>query len=103
MDEPTDRRLVTIKVETLKARVAADLVESVIQRLQQQGVKAEVLKEEREAIARAGPQVDYFEARNADTLRPLAASVGEPIRLLGAVRIGVTRLIDNLAVRSRLK
>ncbi|MGC1235518.1 MAG: pantoate--beta-alanine ligase [Xanthobacteraceae bacterium] len=59
---------------------------------------AEVLKQAREAIARGGLQLDYFEARHADTLEPLKGSVGEPIRLLAAVRIGTTRLIDNLAV-----
>jgi pantoate--beta-alanine ligase len=59
---------------------------------------AEALKQAREAISRAGLQLDYFEARNADTLEPLKHSVGEPIRLLAAVRIGTTRLIDNIAV-----
>lgn len=39
-------RLVTIRVEGLKARVAADLVDVVIQRLEQQGCKVERLKEE---------------------------------------------------------
>jgi pantoate--beta-alanine ligase len=58
----------------------------------------EVLKQAREAITRGGLQLDYFEARHADTLEPLKGSVGEPIRLLAAVRIGTTRLIDNLAV-----
>ncbi|MFZ0986628.1 MAG: pantoate--beta-alanine ligase [Xanthobacteraceae bacterium] len=59
---------------------------------------AEVLKQAREAIARGGLQLDYFEARHANTLEPLKGSVGEPIRLLAEVRIGTTRLIDNLAV-----
>jgi len=58
----------------------------------------EALKEARKTIARAGLQLDYFEARNADTLEPLKASAGEPIRLLTAARIGTTRLIDNIAV-----
>jgi pantoate--beta-alanine ligase len=59
---------------------------------------AEVLKQAREAVTRGGLQLDYFEARHADTLEPLKSSVGEPIRLLAAVRVGTTRLIDNLAV-----
>jgi len=62
------------------------------------GPIAEVLKQAREAVARSGLQVDYFEARNADTLKPLDPSAGEPIRLLVAARIGTTRLIDNVAV-----
>jgi pantoate--beta-alanine ligase len=59
---------------------------------------AEALEQGRKAAAQAGLQVDYFEARNADTLEPLRVSVDEPIRLLAAARIGTTRLIDNIAV-----
>ena len=59
---------------------------------------AEALKQAREAISRAGLQLDYFEARNAGTLEPLKGLAGEPIRLLAAARIGTTRLIDNIAV-----
>jgi pantoate--beta-alanine ligase len=59
---------------------------------------AEVLDKAREATAQSGLQVDYFEARNADTLAPLNASSGESIRLLAAARLGRTRLIDNVAV-----
>ncbi|HEX9237911.1 MAG TPA: pantoate--beta-alanine ligase [Xanthobacteraceae bacterium] len=57
-----------------------------------------VLDYGRKAIARAGLRLDYFEARNADTLKSLTAPSGEPIRLLAAARIGTTRLIDNVAV-----
>jgi pantoate--beta-alanine ligase len=59
---------------------------------------AEVLQKARDALAQAGLQVDYFEARNADTLEPLKARLDEPIRLLAAAQIGRTRLIDNIAV-----
>jgi pantoate--beta-alanine ligase len=59
---------------------------------------AAALKDAREAIKRGGLQLDYLEARHAGTLKPLQGSDGEPIRLLGAVRIGATRLIDNIAV-----
>jgi len=59
---------------------------------------AAVLDYGKTAIARAGLQVDYLEARNAGTLAPLGAVVGEPIRLLAAARLGTTRLIDNMAV-----
>jgi pantoate--beta-alanine ligase len=59
---------------------------------------AAALKDAREAIKRGGLQLDYFEARHAGTLKPLKGSDGEPIRLLAAVRIGATRLIDNIAV-----
>jgi pantoate--beta-alanine ligase len=59
---------------------------------------AEVLEQGREAIRRAGLELHYFEARNTETLEPLKAAAGEPIRLLAAARIGTTRLIDNIAV-----
>lgn len=42
-----------------------------------------------------GFAIDYFEARHAETLKPLAGRDGEPIRLLAAARLGTTRLIDN--------
>ncbi len=58
----------------------------------------EVLAKARDAVTQAGLQLDYFEARNAETLLPLKASASEPIRLLTAARIGATRLIDNVAV-----
>lgn len=59
---------------------------------------AKTVEQGRNALAEAGLQVDYFDARNADTLEPLKASVGGPIRLLAAARLGTTRLIDNVAV-----
>jgi pantoate--beta-alanine ligase len=58
----------------------------------------EALTKARDAITQAGLQVDYFEARNAETLLPLKGPADEPIRLLAAARIGTTRLIDNVAV-----
>jgi pantoate--beta-alanine ligase len=52
----------------------------------------------RETLAVAGFDIDYVEARHAETLAPLA-NIGEgPIRLLAAARLGETRLIDNIAV-----
>jgi pantoate--beta-alanine ligase len=59
---------------------------------------ADAIEQGRAAIARAGFVLDYLEARNADTLRPLALPKDGPIRLLVAARLGRTRLIDNVAV-----
>ena len=42
-------------------------------------------------------QVDYVEARNADTLAPLAGGK-EPGRILAAAHLGRARLIDNVPV-----
>jgi pantoate--beta-alanine ligase len=57
-----------------------------------------VLSEGRDALRSAGFSVDYFEARNAETLRPVQKWKGEPVRLLAAARLGNVRLIDNIAV-----
>jgi pantoate--beta-alanine ligase len=59
---------------------------------------ARVLDEGGTAIERAGFTLDYLEARNADTLEPVASAKDGPLRLLVAARIGKTRLIDNVAV-----
>ncbi len=56
------------------------------------------LAEARRALEAAGFAVDYLEARNAETLAPIADWKAEPIRLLVAAKLGKTRLIDNIAV-----
>ncbi len=42
--------------------------------------------------------IDYLEIRDARTLQPVADKTDAPLRLLAAVRLGKTRLIDNIAV-----
>jgi pantoate--beta-alanine ligase len=49
-------------------------------------------------LADAGFDVDYLEARSAETLAPVASLHDGPIRLLAAAKLGATRLIDNIAV-----
>lgn len=49
-------------------------------------------------IIAAGFELDYLEARHAETLAPVTDSGKEPLRLLLAARIGGTRLLDNIAV-----
>lgn len=50
------------------------------------------------SVEAAGFIIDYIEARDAETLAPLAAPIGAPVRLLAAARLGKTRLIDNIGV-----
>jgi len=59
---------------------------------------AAVLAQGCAAIERAGFVLDYLEARNADSLRPIGSAQERPLRLLVAARLGRTRLIDNVAV-----
>ncbi len=49
-------------------------------------------------IITAGFELDYLEARHAETLAPVTALADGPIRLLVAARLGGTRLIDNIGV-----
>ncbi|WP_376987116.1 pantoate--beta-alanine ligase [Bosea sp. R86505] len=49
-------------------------------------------------IISAGFELDYLEARHADTLAPVTSLADGPIRILVAARLGATRLIDNIAV-----
>ena len=61
------------------------------------GVELEgVLADGRAVIAEAGFAIDYFEARHAETLAPIASIKDGPVRLLVAAKIGRTRLIDNI-------
>src|ERR1035437_7733415 len=46
----------------------------------------------------AGFTLDYLEARQAETLAPVASLNDGPLRILVAATIGKTRLIDNVAV-----
>ncbi len=61
---------------------------------------AQVEAEAASALLQAGfEQVDYFEARGAEDLRRFGPGPVEgPARVLAAVRLGKTRLIDNMAV-----
>lgn len=51
------------------------------------------------ALRAAGLVPDYVALRDAETLAPVA-SLERPARILSAVRVGSTRLIDNLAVET---
>jgi pantoate--beta-alanine ligase len=52
----------------------------------------------RELIVHAGFALDYFEARHAETLAPIASATDGPVRILVAAKLGNTRLIDNIGV-----
>lgn len=52
----------------------------------------------KDALLRAGfDSVDYVAVRNAESLKPLTALMGDA-RILAAAKIGKTRLIDNMPV-----
>ena len=50
-------------------------------------------------LKKAGfPEIEYVEARDADTLDPISAAATGPTRVLAAVRLGKARLIDNVPI-----
>ena len=51
-----------------------------------------------ELIGKAGFLLDYFEARHAETLAPIASAGDGPVRILVAAKLGKIRLIDNVGV-----
>ena len=58
----------------------------------------EAMRAATEIVVGAGFEIDYLEARHAETLARIADPGEGPIRLLAAARLGATRLIDNIAV-----
>ena len=83
-----ERRTAPVLYKTLQ-QTAMDLA---------QGAKAEGAEEAaRLKLEEAGFRVDYVAIRDPDTLRPLRGPV-RFARVLAAVRLGKTRLIDNVAV-----
>lgn len=66
-----------------------------------QGPTVVLIDRARASLLTAGfASIDYIELRDAETLAPVDSN-DRPARLLAAVRLGKTRLIDNLAVTPR--
>ena len=59
---------------------------------------ARELERGRAALTQAGLDVEYLEIRDAESLAPVTAAIAAPARVFAAVRLGRTRLIDNVAV-----
>ena len=68
-------------------------------RLQKGDAPSQVMTEAKEALLNAGfTSIDYFELRDEATLAPLS-SLQNKARLLVALHLGQTRLIDNASVQ----
>jgi pantoate--beta-alanine ligase len=59
---------------------------------------AHELEDARADLTRAGFNVEYLEVRSAADLAPMRDVVAEPARVLAAVYLGRTRLIDNFPI-----
>ncbi len=53
----------------------------------------------RRVLAEAGIEPEYLEARDPDSLQPVAASSGHPVLVALAAQVGGARLIDNVLIR----
>jgi pantoate--beta-alanine ligase len=62
----------------------------------------ETVKQGRLRLDQAGFRIDYLEVRDAETLLPFEDMVDRPARVLAAVFLGRTRLIDNVPVMPSL-
>src|SRR5262245_7543677 len=87
---------------TAEQRAAAPTLNRVLRecaaQIREERPLAGVLRRGAGVIASAGFAVDYFEARHAETLKPVRSLQDGPIRLLVAAKLGTTRLIDNIGV-----
>lgn len=83
-------------------RALAPLLHQVMQalavRIRNEDSLFQAVSEAQTEIITAGFELDYLEARHAQTLAPVTSLADGPIRLLVAARIGATRLIDNIGV-----
>ena len=71
----------------------------IAQRITQGDAQEWVIADAQHALLNAGfDEVDYLEICDAVTLKPAQNNGQGPIRILAAVRLGTTRLIDNIAL-----
>ena len=71
----------------------------IAQRITQGDAQERVIADAQHALLNAGfNEVDYLEICDAVTLKPAQNNRQGPIRILAAVRLGTTRLIDNIAL-----
>ena len=85
---PTDReRAVALSraLQVVSERVDADGLD-------------EALARGRQELEAAGVRPEYLEARDAETLAPVAERNGRPVLVAVAARLGDTRLIDNVLI-----
>ncbi len=62
---------------------------------------ADVVAAARQKLEKAGFAIDYLELRDGGTLAPVTGKITGVARIFAAVRLGKTRLIDNIAIKGR--
>ncbi len=84
--------------ERAKASLLYQTLSHAAQSIRQGQPVESVLKYAVKNLSDYGFEVGYFEVRNANTLEKPIDKNERPIRLLAAVKIGTTRLIDNIGI-----
>ena len=83
--------------ERARAPLLAKVLRETAAAIRSGGALAEAVAQAAARGSAAGFALDYFEARHAESLAPIASPDEGPVRLLVAARLGKTRLIDNMA------
>lgn len=87
---------------TPEQRAQAPLLHEIMQklaaRLRNRDDLFKAVADAQNEIISAGFELDYLEARHAESLAQVTSLADGPIRILVAARIGATRLIDNIGV-----
>lgn len=94
----SSRNLYLSSAERAVAPVLYKVLRSCASRIKRGDKIDRVLNVGRIEIDLNGFNLDYLEARHAQTLAPVASVKEGPVRLLVAAKLGKTRLIDNIAV-----
>jgi len=94
----SSRNLYLSKEERARARRLYEALCACAKALRASTAIETALQDARKTLEAAGFVPDYVEARNAETLEPIASAKESPVRLLVAARLGTTRLIDNIAI-----
>jgi pantoate--beta-alanine ligase len=83
--------------ERERARALSRALRLVAERAEQDGLSA-ALDAGRGELAAAGIEPEYLEARDAESLQPVAELEGQPVLIAVAAEVGPARLIDNVTI-----
>ncbi len=95
----SSRNLYLSAEERRRAPELARALHGIAARLAEEpGAVAAALGQGRAELENAGLAVEYLEIRDAESLAPVDGEISAPARVLAAIHLGRTRLIDNVAI-----
>ena len=95
----SSRNLYLSTEERKKAVLLPETLSQIVKELRVGKSPDALLKDGNDKLLKAGFVVDYLELLSKETLKP-QRDLEQPMRLLAAVRLGTTRLLDNMDVDS---